>query len=410
MPRLTVRLRLTLAYGALFLVSGAILLAINFALVRASLSPTILRATEGVAFEAGTQIVPPGDEVAVEGPQSAPRPAQGGGEVEARVEAATLDQLRERVEKAALRDLVVQSGLALALMSVGSLTLGWVVAGRVLRPVRRITDTARRLSDRTLHERIALEGPDDELKELADTFDEMLARLDAAFTGQREFLDDAGHELKTPLTIVRGHLELLGDDPSERRETVALVVDELDRMARMVDELLVLAKYEQPDFLDLATVDVNALTDELHAKAAALGPAEWTVESRGRGVIVADRQRLTQAVLQLAQNALRHGGEDGKIALGSAVADGEARFWVRDHGPGIPPDDQRTIFEKFGRASGDGQTKPGSGLGLYIARGLVEAHGGRIAAESRLGEGSTFSFTLPADAFEKTFGDGDGGA
>jgi signal transduction histidine kinase len=222
----------------------------------------------------------------------------------------------------------------------------------------------------------------------------MLDRLEQAFASQRAFLDDAGHELKTPLTIVRGHLELLGEDPEEHRETMALVLDELDRMARIVDDLIVLAKHEQPGFLTLDTLDVGELTDALHAKASALAPLEWTVESRGRGVIVADRQRLTQAMLQLAQNAALHAG--GPIALGSQVTNGEARFWVRDTGPGIEPEEQETIFTRFRRGE-HGPNREGTGLGLAIVRAIAEAHHGRAEVASLPGIGSTFAIVVPVD-------------
>jgi signal transduction histidine kinase len=224
----------------------------------------------------------------------------------------------------------------------------------------------------------------------------MLDRLERAFASQRRFVDDAGHELKTPLTIVRGHLELLEDDPEERRETLALVTDELDRMGRIVQDLLLLAKHEQPDFLDLATVEVGGLTDELQAKVTALAAREWVLEGRGRGVIVADRQRLTQAMLQLAQNAARYSDGAEPIGLGSAVADGEARFWIRDRGPGIPLAEQQNIFERFSRGS-DQRRSEGAGLGLAIVRAIAEAHRGRVELESGPGAGSAFTIVIPLD-------------
>ncbi len=181
----------------------------------------------------------------------------------------------------------------------------------------------------------------------------MLDRLESAFAAQRQFLDDAGHELRTPITIVRGHLELMGDDPAEREETMALVMDELDRMARIVNDVMVLARSERPDFLNYEAVDVAALTQEVAAKAQALAPRRWSVERAGRGVIVADRQRLTQALVQLAQNAVQHTGEGDAIILASSVADGRARFTVRDTGPGVPVQERERVFERFARGSGE---------------------------------------------------------
>jgi signal transduction histidine kinase len=224
----------------------------------------------------------------------------------------------------------------------------------------------------------------------------MLDRLEHGFASQREFLDDAGHELRTPLTIIRGHLELLGDDAGQRQETLALVSDELDRMSRMVDDLLLLARQEQPDFLELTTVDVGLLTDELYAKLAALAPTDWILEGRGGGVIVADRQRLTQAVVQLAENAVRHSGPDDPVALGSSVDHREARFWIRDHGPGIAEVEQEAIFERFSRSLAVRRWE-GAGLGLAIVKAIAEAHHGRVELSSSAGAGARFTIVVPLD-------------
>lgn len=283
--------------------------------------------------------------------------------------------------------------VGLAAILLGSL-LAWRLATRVVGPVTALTQTARSISETDLSRRIPVTGRD-EVAQLAERFNEMLGRLERAFASQRRFVDDAGHELKTPLTIVRGHLELLEDDPQERRETLALVMDELDRMGRIVQDLLLLARHDQPDFLDLATVDVATLTDELHAKVAALAPRAWVLENRGRGVIVADRQRVTQAVVQLAQNAARHSDDDQPIALGSSVEDGEARFWIRDRGLGIPRDEQENIFGRFYR--GSGERADGAGLGLAIVKAIAEAHRGRVELESRSGAGAAFTVVIPVD-------------
>jgi signal transduction histidine kinase len=169
-------------------------------------------------------------------------------------------------------------------------------------------------------------------------------------------------------------------------------MDELDRMGRIVQDLLLLANHNQPDFLSLAPVAVGALTDELYAKAKALGPREWVLETRAQDTIVADRQRLTQAVVQLAQNAASY--SEGRIALGSRVAGGEARFWVRDDGPGIRLQEQRAIFERFRRATSTRRTE-GAGLGLAIVKAIAEAHRGRVEVDSRPGEGATFTVVIP---------------
>ena len=287
------------------------------------------------------------------------------------------------------------AGVGLATLLIGSL-LAWRVAEGVLRPVRLVTETAEAISTSELTRRIEVGGRD-EISRLATTFNEMLDRLEEAFRVQRQFVDDAGHELRTPITIIRGHLEVADADPEERQKTTALVMDELDRMSRIVNDLLLLAKAKQPDFLDLDTVDLRMLTEDLHAKATALGPREWRLEGVGRGLVVADRQRLTQALMQLAQNATEHTAPGAEIALGSAVAGGRATLWVRDSGPGIPPEDQDRIFQRFARTSGGRRGAAGAGLGLAIVRAIAEAHHGRVELQSRPGVGATFAVVIPVD-------------
>jgi signal transduction histidine kinase len=305
-----------------------------------------------------------------------------------------VSQFRD-LQQQPFEDAIVATGaVGLAVLLIGSL-LAWFVAESVLRPVRSVTQAARGISESDLTKRIEVKGSD-ELADLAVTFNAMLDRLELAFSGQRRFLDDAGHELRTPITIVRGHLELLDDDPEEREATRALVMDELERMSRMVDDLLLLAKSEQPDFLRLETVEVAGLTEELATKASALAAREWTLERRGSGVIVADRQRLTQALIQLAANAADHTEGSAAIGLGSEVTRGEARFWVRDDGPGIPLQDQEAIFERFQRRTGSGRSS-GAGLGLSIVRAIAEAHGGRVKLRSSPGAGAIFTVIVPVE-------------
>lgn len=283
------------------------------------------------------------------------------------------------------------AGVGVAVLLIGAL-LSWRGAQRVIAPMHDVTRTARQITETDLSGRIPVQG-DDEVAELARTFNEMLARLESAFAAQRRFLDDAGHELRTPITIVRGHLELMGEDPEERRETLALVTDELDRMSRLVNDVLTLAKAERPDFLDLETVDVEALSREVFAKAAALAERDWQLGRVGRGVVTADRQRLTQALIQLAQNAVQHTAEGDPIALSSSVTAAGARFAVRDWGPGVSAADRERIFERFGR--GAAGPREGAGLGLAIVRAIAEAHGGRVELESRPGQGAEFALAIP---------------
>jgi two-component system, OmpR family, sensor kinase len=305
------------------------------------------------------------------------------------VVASSLSSERREVEEAVrLAALVLLSVLLIASV------LAWLVAGRVLAPLRLLADTARSIGESGLSQRIPVTG-NDEIADLSRTFNAMLDRLEAAFQTQREFVSDASHELRTPITIVRGHLELLGDDPEERRETIALVTGELDRMSRFVDDLLLLAKAEREDFLRVSEIELGALTDELLDKAKALGDRRWELESRGEAVLVGDRQRLTQALMGLAQNAVQHTEPGDRVWLGTEADRREARLWVRDPGPGVAPDDQERIFSRFARASASRRRSEGAGLGLAIVRAIAEAHGGRVALSSRPGAGATFTVIIP---------------
>ncbi|MBD2181345.1 HAMP domain-containing protein [Planktothrix sp. FACHB-1355] len=287
--------------------------------------------------------------------------------------------------------------VTLILLGVTS-ALTWTVAGRVLVPLRLVTATARSISESDLTGRIPLQGAD-EIAELTVTFNEMLERLEAAFTSQRNFINDAGHELRTPITIIRGHLELLGDDPEEQRETIDLVMDELDRMNRLVNDLLLLAKAERTDFLSLETLEVATLTEELFVKALALGDRNWQLESKASGEILADRQRLTQAIMNLAQNAVQHTKENDAIALGSSFKNGDICFWVRDTGEGIAASDRDRIFERFARVANSRRRSEGYGLGLAIVKAIADAHGGKVELESQLGKGSIFTLIIPIKTY-----------
>jgi len=234
--------------------------------------------------------------------------------------------------------------------------------------------------------------------QLARTFNAMVGRLEEAFATQQAFLSDVGHELRTPITIVRGHLELLGDDPSERRETVALVIDELDRMSRMVNDLLVLARAGRPDFLRPELVDVATMMADVYAKATALGERDWRLGEVDPVSVWADRQRLTQALMQLVQNAAQYTTDGDVIALSARAAGGQLQLAVRDTGAGIEASDRGRIFERFARGQAGRLRADGAGLGLAIVAAIAAAHRGRVTVESEPGEGSTFTLHLPIGA------------
>ncbi|WP_368496597.1 ATP-binding protein [Herbiconiux sp. A18JL235] len=294
-----------------------------------------------------------------------------------------------------------------AVIAAGALVVvavvGWFVAGRLLAPIRRLTDAADRISASDLSERIPVVGNDD-ISQLTTTVNGMLDRLEEALTAQRQLLDDVGHELKTPITIVRGHLELVDeDDPADVTATRDLAVDELDRMNGLVDDIARLAAVGRSGAIVREAVDVGELTDRLLAKARGIGDATWVLAGRAGGVASLDVDRITQAVLQLAANAVTHGGSAGQpIELGSAWNDErdpvELRFWVHDHGPGVPVEAQSRIFERFQRVrGGGGRGASGSGLGLAIVAGIAAAHGGSIAVQSSPGNGARFILTVPVE-------------
>lgn len=277
---------------------------------------------------------------------------------------------------------------------IGSL-VAWRIAETVLRPVRATTDSARQIARGDISRRIPVTGHD-EISRLALTFNEMLDELDHALETQRRFVDDAGHELRTPITIVRGQLELLDDDPEERARTLELVEDELDRMQRIVNDLLTLAKAQRPDFLTLEPVDLESLTDDVARKAEALGPRTWRRGATARGIVVADRQRLTQALIQLAQNAVQHTKEGDRIELSASLFGSEARLSVRDEGEGIAPADLGRIFDRFARG-GVRRSSEGAGLGLAIVKAIADAHGGRVEVDSEPGAGTSFTIVVPVE-------------
>ncbi|MCG5216619.1 HAMP domain-containing histidine kinase [Streptosporangium sp. KLBMP 9127] len=316
------------------------------------------------------------------------KPIKGGGHTGAFVIAVFYDKHREEVDDA-IRALSLTALLALGLAG----TAGWFVAGRVLAPVRLVRQTAERISDSSdLTRRLIVPGNDD-VAALAGTFNHMLDRLERAFAVQREFVDDAGHELRTPITVIRGHLELMGDDPGERAETIALVTDELIRMNRIVDDLLTLAKSEQPGFLALDDVELADLTVSVLAKARGLGDRNWRIEEVADATISADRQRLTQALMQLLANAVRHTASGDLVAVGSAVRGPDVVLWVRDVGPGVRVQDRERIFARFVR--GGSRTHEGAGLGLAIVRSIAEAHGGDVSVGDAEGGGALFTITIP---------------
>ncbi len=237
----------------------------------------------------------------------------------------------------------------------------------------------------------------DDVADLGHSFNAMLDRLEDSFASQRRLLDDVGHEMRTPLTIVQGHLEVMDpEDPDDVRESTRLTLDELALMGRLVDDLLTLAKAERPDFLRPAPTDVAELTEAVLERARALGDRQWSLDAAAPVSAHVDGQRLTQAWLQLAANAVRYSEPGTPVGIGSAVRAGMLPLWVQDAGVGVRPEDRDVIFERFGRGA-HGRRTEGSGLGLAIVRTIVEGHGGRITVDPAPRRGSVFTMSLPLE-------------
>jgi signal transduction histidine kinase len=397
-PRWTARLRLTLWYGGLFLGAGLVLVATSYLLTRQRLLPpesgvkaaSVQSPIVVCSQSEGCQTLPPG------AGNPAPDPSRGA--------AFTGPQVRA-FKSYVLKDAMVtflQTMLGvLGLMALGSLGLGWVVAGRVLRPLQRITATAQRLSERTLDQRIALDGPDDELKELADTFDGMLGRLDAAFDAQRRFAANASHELRTPLAITRTEVDVALADPdtspAELRAMAERVRDATQRSERLIEGLLTLARSEreprvwQP--VDLADAATGALQ---HARRDG-GAAGLRVVSGLRPAPVAgDPALLERMVANLVENAVRHNQPDGWLEVASGTSGGHAVVQVANNGPSIPTDRVEALFEPFRRLHARvASPAGGAGLGLSIVRAVARAHGGDAHARALPGGGLEVTVRLP---------------
>jgi signal transduction histidine kinase len=314
----------------------------------------------------------------------------------------TFRELERVVNSRTLRELRNYSFGALGVLFVASLGVGWVVAGRVLRPIGRITSVARDIQATDLSRRIELPGPEDELKQLADTFDAMLARLDAAFAAQRQFVADASHELRNPLAIIRTNVDVaLADphpDPDDLRHTITVVQRASDRMARLVDDLLALARRQEPT-LEHEPVDLGA--------AVAEASDDFVVPAAARGIVLdraiapgvtvtGDRDALKRAVANLLENAVRLAPEGSRIRLATGSEGHRAWIAVADEGPGIAPEDQPHVFDRFWRADrARARADGGTGLGLAIVRQIVESHGGQIRLQSKVGVGSSFVIWLP---------------
>jgi signal transduction histidine kinase len=384
-PSPTIRLRLTLTYGLVFLITGALLLTIGYALVRHNISSTDHFRDE--LRKLG--LAPPATATGFFGHPFAFSPGSPA--------ASVADAVRQQLVSDSLHRLLVEYLFALGVMTMIAVGTGWLIAGRALRPLREITATARRVSGENLGERIALSGPADELKELADTFDGMLGRLDSAFASQRHFVANASHELRTPLAIMRTEVDVTLADPdasrSELRSMGEAVRETVDRCERLIESLLVLARSEAAGGpavrVDLAALAADCITD-LHARAeeagvqlsTALAPA-WTSGHRGL---------LERMIANLIDNGIQHNEPGGRLEVSTRAEAGYVRVVVANGGAVIEPAEALTLTEPFRRLD---RSFGGFGLGLSIVQSVVDAHGGSIELVAPAAGGLVVRITLP---------------
>lgn len=394
----TVRMRLALTYSAtLFGITALILTGIYVALSRtvdaAPLDPVTVKRFEkkpdgSIAYKAGEQF-----------------------------QAADLDTVQQAVNYGALQTLRDYSAVALAVMFLLSVVVGWWVSGRALRPVEAITRTAQEIGATDLSRRIAATGPRDELRTLADTIDGMLDRLDRAFTAERRLIEDVSHELRNPVMVVQANVEaVLGTeqaDREQRAEATAVVLGATSRMSRLLEDLLATARIRSEAFadreVDLAALAEGAVRDN---RAVAERRGVSIVERTHSGpVAYGDANALARAVDNLLSNAVRLAPGGSAITVGVGSRQGWAWIAVADEGPGVPPEARDRIFDRFFRAenggSADGPTPDGSGLGLAIARQVAESHDGHLLHTEHGPGGSTFTLWLPDRALDRATQRGD---
>jgi signal transduction histidine kinase len=407
--RRTIRFRLTVLYGGLFLVAGAGLLAITYLLVLQSTGDYLfLNRTTNRDLGLFTHF---------------PGPPAGQGLLARDLThvryiraptAATLAQARAQINRllaqanqqhaAELHQLLVMSGVALAIMAVVAIGLGWLVAGRVLHPLRTISTAVQTISARNLHARLALDGPDDELKELGTTFDGLLGRLEAAFEAQRRFVANASHELRTPLTRQRTLLEVALGDPEATVEslqaTYGRVLAAVEQQERLIEALLTLARsergLERREPLDLAAVAGEVLlARRLEAQRCGLHMAV----ALGAAPTAGDPRLVERLMTNLVDNAMRHNVAAGWLAVSTETGDGQARLCVANSGPVVPPAAVERLFQPFQRLGAE-RTAPrdGLGLGLSIVQAIATAHGATLAAEAPPGGGLAIEVRFPAAA------------
>jgi signal transduction histidine kinase len=391
---MTIRLRLTLVYGGLFLCSAAALLTITYVLVHHEY-------TGGFFIRSGHQAV-----VQFQSSGASIAKAQGNlfpvpvGPKALAPNAKIAVAAAQGQSDAALHQLFVDSAIALAVMAALSVWLGWVIAGRALRPLRTITDTARDISVSSLHRRLDLEGPDDELKQLGNTVDGLLGRLETSFEAQRQFVANASHELRTPLTLERTLLELALGDPNASIDSYRHTCEQLlavgDQQERLIEALLTLSRSQrgldsqQP--VDLAGISATA--------AAAADHDGLTLDTTVQPAQTTGNPRLVERlVANLLSNAIHHNVDGGTISLVTDTRDGRALLTVTNTGPTIPASELERIFQPFQRLDPARTTNGyGLGLGLSIVQAIADAHEATITTRAPAEGGLDIQVSFPAAA------------
>ena len=387
---ISLRLRLTLSYGGVFFTLGFVLIAVSYVLARQVLvhnpgeflSHVAERLGLSPAFLASRMPSPSGGQETV---------------------ATFMRAVQDRIVSQLLHGLTLLAFTSLAVAAVLSVGLGWLIAGRMLRPLQEIAIAARRASASTLHERIAMQGPSDELRELADTFDAMLARLESAFEAQRDFVANASHELRTPLAIMRTEVDVTLADPqasgAELRRMADTVRTAVARSEDIIDKLLVLAESEQ--LADRQTVDLSSLVADVVSRltpAAHVRGLSFALDLQPAAV-QGDRALLERLVDNLIDNAVRYAGADSVVAVAVGERPDGAMLRVANSGEVIDPDELPRLFERFyRRGTSRSRNDGGAGLGMAIVAAVAEAHGGAAAAAGPAGGGLVVTVTLPSAA------------
>jgi signal transduction histidine kinase len=392
-------MRLTLVYGTLFLLSGAALLAVTYVLVAHQFTGRFFVATGSVG--AAKVLVTQADPGLVGGVTSGPRiDSTFSGQVPPGLSKKAVVAAGNAQSNAALHKLLVDSGVALALTALLSIWLGWLVAGRALRPLRTMASAAREISASNLHRRLALAGPDDELKQLGNTFDDLLARLEASFDAQRQFVANASHELRTPLTLERALIEVALADPDadfqSLRRTCEQVLAAGEQQERLIDALLTLSRgqrgidrHEPVDLAAVAAASVRTTGVDGLRFATVFEPARTSGDAR----------LVERLVANLVNNAVSYNEPDGRVEITTGTEAGRARLTVLNTGPIVPATKLDQLFQPFERMEGSRTADAkGFGLGLSIVQAIATAHDAVITARPRLSGGLLVEVSFPAAA------------